>query len=192
MADEPAWGQPFEEEDAGPVLPRRPVQDTAEMDITPMIDITFLLLIFFLVCSTAAMQSAVELPPARHGTGISDRNAVILTVQDQGKTSPVRVYVADGIKGEHLPDDPDLQAAAITEAVDHRARQGRVGGPARRDVAGVHRRGTRRSGQSPRGRAGGRVTPFWEIVRPSRDDSISLQSLLAVADRRRRPCGGGV
>jgi biopolymer transport protein ExbD len=126
MADEPVWEEPFEEEDAGPVLPRRPVQDTAEMDITPMIDITFLLLIFFLVCSTAAVQSAVELPPARHGTGVSDRNAVVLTVQDQGKTAPVRVYVADGIKGDHLPDDPDLQTTAITEAVEQGLQAGKT------------------------------------------------------------------
>ena len=118
MADESVWDQPLDEEDAGPVLARRPVEDTAEMDITPMIDITFLLLIFFLVCSTAAVQSAVELPGARHGTGVSDRNAVILTVQDQGKTSPVRVYVGDGAKGKHLPDDPDLQSDAIAEAVE--------------------------------------------------------------------------
>ena len=126
MADEPAWDEPLEEEDAGPVLPRRPVEDTAEMDITPMIDITFLLLIFFLVCSTAAVQSAVDLPPARHGTGVSDRNAVILTVQDQGKTAPVRVYVGDGIRGEHLPDDPDLQADAITEAVEQGLQEGKT------------------------------------------------------------------
>ncbi len=127
MADDPAWDEPLEEEEAGPVLPRRPVQDTAEMDITPMIDITFLLLIFFLVCSTAAVQSGVELPPARHGTGVSDRNAVVLTVQDRGKNAPARVYLSDGIDESHrLPDDEELQAAAITEAVERGLQEGKA------------------------------------------------------------------
>jgi biopolymer transport protein ExbD len=125
MAEESVWDEPLEEE-AGPVLARRPVEDTADMDITPMIDITFLLLIFFLVCSTAAVQSAVELPPARQGTGVSDRNAVILTVQDQGKNSPARVYVGDGVKGKHLPDDPDLQGDAIAKAVEQGLDEGKT------------------------------------------------------------------
>ena len=125
MADDQAWrkvleeeGELPEEEQEGPVLPRRPVSDTAEMDITPMIDITFLLLIFFLVCSTASVQTAVELPPARHGTGVSDRTSVVLTVADRGGAGPARVYLADGKKGKPLPDDEDLQAAEITQAVE--------------------------------------------------------------------------
>jgi biopolymer transport protein ExbD len=126
MAEETAWDEPFEEEAVGPVLPRRPVKDTAEMDITPMIDITFLLLIFFLVCSTTAVQSAVELPPARHGTGVSDRNAVILTIQDRGKSVPARVFVGDGTGGDHLPDDEDLQADAIVEAVEQGLSEGKT------------------------------------------------------------------
>jgi biopolymer transport protein ExbD len=127
MADYEPFDQPPPEEEEGPVLPHRPVADTAEMDITPMIDIVFLLLIFFLVCSTTAVQSAVELPRARHGTGVSDRSSVILTVQDQGKTAPARVYLSDGIdQNSRLPDDPELQAAAITEAVEQGAAQGKT------------------------------------------------------------------
>ena len=38
-----------------------------ELSITPMIDVTFLLLVFFLVCSKVATQDAVDLPPARYG-----------------------------------------------------------------------------------------------------------------------------
>ena len=125
MADDQAWDEPFDEEEAGPVLPRRPVRDTAEMDITPMIDITFLLLIFFLVCSTANVQTAVELPPARHGTGVNDRTSVILTVADRGGAGPALVYLADGKKGKPLPDDEDLQKAEITEAVERGLQQGK-------------------------------------------------------------------
>ena len=118
MADDQAWDEPFDEEDAGPVLPRRPVSDTAEMDITPMIDITFLLLIFFLVCSTASVQTAVELPPARHGTGVSDQTSVVITVADRGGPGPALVYLADGRKGKPLAGDEDDQQTQIKEAVE--------------------------------------------------------------------------
>ena len=39
----------------------------AEMDFTPMIDMVFLLLIFFLVASKIDQATSVKLPPARHG-----------------------------------------------------------------------------------------------------------------------------
>ncbi|OHB78713.1 MAG: hypothetical protein A2V98_07195 [Planctomycetes bacterium RBG_16_64_12] len=125
MADEQAWDQPFDEEEAGPVLERRPVLDTTEMDITPMIDITFLLLIFFLVCSTANVQTAVELPPARHGTGVSDRTSVVLTVADRGGPGPALVYLGDGKKGKPLSDDEDAQANEIAHAVEQGLEKGK-------------------------------------------------------------------
>ena len=54
------------------------------MDITPMIDITFLLLIFFLVCSTMSQATSVKLPPARHGKGVDEKTAVIITIDGEG------------------------------------------------------------------------------------------------------------
>ena len=125
MADDQVWDELLDEEEEGPVLPRRPVSDTAEMDITPMIDITFLLLIFFLVCSTASVQSAIELPPARHGTGVSDRTSVVLTVAERGGPGPALVYLADGRKGKALPDDEDLRAAEIEQAVEQGVQEGK-------------------------------------------------------------------
>ena len=106
------------EEDLGPVLPRRPVKDSAEMDITPMIDITFLLLIFFLVCSTLAQQTAVELPPARHGSGVDERSSVIITVEPRGVGRPPAVYLGDGTSGSPLDDDHAAQEEMIMEEVE--------------------------------------------------------------------------
>jgi biopolymer transport protein ExbD len=119
MADDPLGNDtlPEEAEFEGPALPRRPVRDTAEMDITPMIDITFLLLIFFLVCSTASPQTALELPPARHGSGVSDKTSVIITVARREGAGPPRVYLADGRRGTPLSDDEELQSEAVTRAV---------------------------------------------------------------------------
>ncbi len=114
---EPAWSDPLPEEEEGPVLPRRPVSDTAEMDITPMIDIVFLLLIFFLVCSTTSAQSAVDLPPARHGTGVGERTSTVITIVNREGPGPPRVYLADGPKGDPLPEDENLQRTKIIDAV---------------------------------------------------------------------------
>jgi len=93
-----------------------------EMDITPMIDITFLLLIFFLVCSTPDQQAAIELPKAKHGKGIGERDSVIITLSNEGIDS-APVYLADGkIESERLTEDLEQQEAAIREAV----RKGRI------------------------------------------------------------------
>ena len=56
----PQEGLPDEDDfqDDAPVIPRRPMKDTADMDITPMIDIVFLLLIFFLF-GTAGCRAEV-------------------------------------------------------------------------------------------------------------------------------------
>lgn len=49
------------DDDEGPVLPRkeRPEQ---EMDMTPMVDVTFLLLIFFMVTAAFSLQKSIEMP----------------------------------------------------------------------------------------------------------------------------------
>ncbi|MCA9170833.1 MAG: biopolymer transporter ExbD, partial [Planctomycetales bacterium] len=65
--------------DEQPLIKRRSLDDN-EMDITPMIDITFLLLIFFLVAGKLDQDAPVELPPARHGTAVSVKSAAIITV----------------------------------------------------------------------------------------------------------------
>ena len=47
-----------------------------------MIDITFLLLIFFLVATRMDPRANIELPKARTGAAVSARNAVVFTVKE--------------------------------------------------------------------------------------------------------------
>jgi len=108
---------------AAPLVQKRNLREEVEMDITPMIDITFLLLIFFLVCSTPDQQSSIELPTARHGKGVGERDSVIITLSDEGVDS-APVYLADGkIESERLPDDLDQQKEMIRLAVDQGRRE---------------------------------------------------------------------
>jgi len=55
--DEPTTGQ-----DAQPIVFRRCLSLEAAMDMTPMVDVTFLLLIFFMVTASYSLQKSLELP----------------------------------------------------------------------------------------------------------------------------------
>ena len=59
-----------------PLTPRDSIEDT-EIDITPMIDITFLLLIFFIVSSKMDPAANVPLPAATTGVVISVKSSII-------------------------------------------------------------------------------------------------------------------
>jgi biopolymer transport protein ExbD len=91
--------------------------EDVEMDITPMIDMTFLLLIFFLVCSTPDQATSIELAKARYGKGVGERNSVIITVSAEGVDS-APVYLADGMIGDPLPDGAEEQSDMIIAAIE--------------------------------------------------------------------------
>ncbi len=55
----------------------------ADLDITPMIDVTFLLLIFFMVTSTMQATPEIDLPVAHHGAGINKSEQVTVSVIDR-------------------------------------------------------------------------------------------------------------
>ena len=67
MAEHQAPDESWNEEDEGPVLQRRRMRDTTDMDITPMIDVTFLLMVFFMLVSAfneMEREAVLELPEA--------------------------------------------------------------------------------------------------------------------------------
>jgi biopolymer transport protein ExbD len=92
--------------------PRGPSQDD-ELDITPMIDITFLLLIFFLVSSKMTAEQAVELPKARHGGLVAGKESVII-IMKRGSGDEAEVQKADGTP---FSTDTEQQNAEIAEYV---------------------------------------------------------------------------
>jgi biopolymer transport protein ExbD len=114
----------LEDEDASP-LPRREFKEDSELDITPMIDVTFLLLIFFIVSSVPDVQRALELPTARHGVGVSILTSIVITVADRGAPGRARIYLGDGKVGAPLADDPKQQEAAIRAALERGFSEGK-------------------------------------------------------------------
>lgn len=117
---------PHDDPDEPPIKPRKaPVEDT-EMDITPMIDCTFLLLIFFTVTSTPDAQTALNLAPAKHGVGVSIQDSVIISVADAGEGKAAQVYLADGKVGAPLSGTNEEQDAQIRQAIEDGLRTGKA------------------------------------------------------------------
>lgn len=95
------------------IPPRKRVLETGEMDITPMIDCTFLLLIFFLLTSSTSSKSAVPLPAAYHGAEAAEADAIIITVARNANGDP-QIFLADNSKPENeAVGSPEDQEAAI-------------------------------------------------------------------------------
>ena len=109
---------PAAESDANeppPLVLRRPRKlREADLDITPMIDITFLLLIYFLVASVPDHNASQELPRARYGVGVSKTDSLVLNVRDGGSgTAPVTI---EDVAGE-MSDLAEKQNDEIEKAV---------------------------------------------------------------------------
>ena len=104
-----------------PVGRRRSIGE-AEMDITPMIDITFLLLIFFLVAARMASTADLELPKAEYATSVVAQNAIIITVAElsrqtvlyrgQGKESQQRINHGPNEMADAIRDYIESESAA--------------------------------------------------------------------------------
>ncbi len=94
---------------------RKAVDD--EIDITPMIDMTFLLLIFFILTSKMDGGSDVMLPRAKHGVPITPQDSVVITVKSNGNAA--EFYLADETNvTQKLPqEDADAFQAAVQDYV---------------------------------------------------------------------------
>lgn len=99
-----------------------PPRDEAEMDITPMIDCTFLLLIFFLVTSHLRAQMPLKLPVARHGKVVAEEDCIVLTVL-QGSDGRAEVYrgTSRALKDRIEGTEEAQQDQAIVQYVESQA-----------------------------------------------------------------------
>jgi serine/threonine protein kinase len=79
---------PAEDDDDDPPPRRARTEESAAIDLTPAVDVTFQLLIFFMVTASFSMQKAFDVPPAKQTEGVS----VAVVVQDESQTA-VKVQV---------------------------------------------------------------------------------------------------
>jgi biopolymer transport protein TolR len=98
-----------------PLVVRRRLPE-GELDITPMIDVTFLLLIFFMVASNMQGNKRLDLPEARHGVGVESGGATKIEVlMERGASSP-KIRLEDG---------STTDIAGVRQHVEQRVRDGR-------------------------------------------------------------------
>ncbi len=67
---------------------RKRRSDDGDLDITPMIDITFLLLAFFVVVSKMDPSTQVMMPRAKYGATVPEQASVIVIVTESGRDEP--------------------------------------------------------------------------------------------------------
>ncbi len=83
------------------------------MDITPMIDITFLLLIFFVVCSTMDPTKIGTIPEAENGLAVSAKQCAVIFIDPAGGDK----VLLRRFDGSEFSRDEDAQGAEIVEYI---------------------------------------------------------------------------
>ena len=114
MAKNRAWSGDGGEEAPLQLAPKKN-RDDAEMDITPMIDITFLLLIFFLVAAKMDPSAQVTLPKASYGMSIPEKKSVVLIITPGGENSVVVV----GGDGTTFSKDAETQEQEVIDYIEN-------------------------------------------------------------------------
>lgn len=84
-----------------------------EFDITPMIDVVLLLLIFFIVTARMEPTIVAELPKAKNGDVAAGEEGVVINV----KHSPEGTAEVLRANGVAFPADPEQMSAEIAEYV---------------------------------------------------------------------------
>ncbi|HVJ86966.1 MAG TPA: biopolymer transporter ExbD [Caulifigura sp.] len=77
----------------GPTLDNQPDD---ELDLTPMIDMSFMLLAFFVVSSSMEAGSALQLPNAQSGDRLDVKRTAVVTVFNSSQDP--EIYLSDGTK----------------------------------------------------------------------------------------------
>ena len=105
-------------------VPRLQQRETPEFDITAMVDLVFMMNIYFLVTFVTVALSGVDLPSASHASPLDAESSVVLTVEGGGG-EPVVVYLGDREKGERIAD-ADRQEERIRAAVEQGLAEGKT------------------------------------------------------------------
>ena len=108
-------------DDDNPLTQRKLSPEEARFDITAMIDLVFMMNIYFLVTTIGAALAEIDLPAARHCVPADPATSVIITLVDGGSAGGCLVYLGDGNEGTALASLEE-QEEGIREAVQQGTR----------------------------------------------------------------------
>ncbi len=101
----------LEDEDEEEFELRRAQTEFEEMDLTPMVDVTFLLLIFFMITASFTMQKAIAFPPpSPEEDGASVQPKQLEDFKDECVIVEIHEDNSISIDDERIPLDADLAA----------------------------------------------------------------------------------
>ncbi len=92
-----------------------PTADLEEptMDMLPMIDVIFQLLIFFMFTSTLDVATAIEVPQVEHGMGVTPEGIQLILVNGEGQ-----YYLGDTPKDDHKMESIEELVNKVSENAD--------------------------------------------------------------------------
>jgi biopolymer transport protein ExbD len=105
------------------LVARRPESETPEFDITAMVDLVFMMNIYFLVTFITVALGELNLPTAKHVRPFDPEEAVIFTLTRTLDGKSITLYLGNGDKGEAVTDQTQ-QEKRIRESVE----QGKAAG----------------------------------------------------------------
>lgn len=95
-----------------------------EFDITAMVDLVFMMNIYFLVTFVTVALGEMNLPAATHVAALDADSAVIFTLARSLDGKSVTLYVGDGAKTEPI-NDAAQQEQRVQAAVENGAAEGK-------------------------------------------------------------------
>jgi biopolymer transport protein ExbD len=107
----------FGESGSDQLFNRRLDPEPPEFDITAMVDLVFMMNIYFLVTFIAVAGSELSLPTAKHVTALDPDSAVIFTVTRTLDGKSINLYIGDGAKTDPITDSAQ-QEKRVQEAVE--------------------------------------------------------------------------
>jgi biopolymer transport protein ExbD len=109
----------------GPLVPPRPPIGDPHFDITAMVDLVFMMNIFFLVTWVGASMAEVDLPPAKKCVATDPAKCVIVTIMGGGGVGGTTDhYVGEARSGPPLNDPAEI-AQAVEEAIRSGSSEGK-------------------------------------------------------------------
>jgi len=98
-----------------PLVPPRSLEEEARFDITAMVDLVFMMNIFFLVTWVTAALAEVNLPAASHCVAADPETSVIVTVMGSDSRK-LEVFLGDGRVGAPLVNPSEIEEKVLAAA----------------------------------------------------------------------------
>jgi biopolymer transport protein ExbD len=103
---------------------RRSEHETPEFDITAMVDLVFMMNIYFLVTFITVALGELNLPSADHVSALDAETATVFTLTRSPDGKGVTLFVGSGEEGEPLREAED-QERAIQTAIEQGLAEGK-------------------------------------------------------------------